>query len=65
MTEVRFIKAAGGNNVGATLETTPGAAAYLIEAGIAEAVKATRKAGSAAKNGGGGDSPAEVPKTAG
>ena len=70
MTEVTFTKATGGHKAGATLNTSPGAAAYLIEAGIAEPAKAaekpTRKAASgAAKGDVGGASPAAPPSTAG
>jgi hypothetical protein len=43
MTEVTFTKATGGHSVGDTLNTSPGAAAYLIESGIAEPAKAPDK----------------------
>ena len=70
MTEVTFIKATGGHAVGATLNTSPGAAAYLIESGLAEAVKAPEKparkvASGQSKGEVGGASPAAGAPTAG
>jgi hypothetical protein len=70
MTEVKFTKATGGHRVGDRLNTSPGAAAYLIEAGVAEPHETPEKpapkaASGRTKAGVGGDSPAKAPSTAG
>lgn len=60
MTQVKLNQAMSGHADGATIEVTPGSAAYLIEVGAAEAVKATPKRGAKAdpkanaEEGGGG-----------
>jgi len=70
MTEVKFTKATGGHSVGDTLNTSDGAAAYLVETGVAEPVKAAEKPDSKTtsgrgKRGVGGASPASISTTAG
>lgn len=70
MTEVTFTKATGGHKAGATLNTSPGAAAYLIESGVAEPAKTPEKPAPKAGSGRGkttvgGASPADGASTAG
>lgn len=74
MTQIKMTRNAGGRKAGDTAEVTAGVASHLIESGYAEAVeskaKATRSKGKASSEnsdseGGGGDSPAENPVTAG
>lgn len=69
MTEVKFTKAIGGHTVGATINTSPGAAAYLVETGVAEPVKTEKPAPKSpagrGKNPVGGASPSANPITAG
>lgn len=68
MTEVKFTKAIGGHTIGATINTSPGAAAYLVETGVAEPVKTEKpapKSPAARGKAVGGASPSVSPITAG
>ncbi|WP_104087055.1 hypothetical protein [Arthrobacter sp. GMC3] len=70
MTQVKLNEAMSGHAEGASIEVTPGAALHLIEAGVAEEVKASPKRGTkadpkAAAEEGGGDPLTEDPLTAG
>jgi hypothetical protein len=49
MTSIKLTRKLGGNDAGATITVTPGIAHNLIEAGVAEEVKATRKTTAKAK----------------
>lgn len=51
MTAVKILAAIGGHNVGDTLDTSPDAATYLIEAGYAEAQTSTKGRPKAAPKG--------------
>lgn len=67
MSSIKILVAVGGNTVGETIDINDEAAAYLVEGGYAEAVKATRgKATEKAPESKGGEaSPSVSTQTAG